>query len=150
MEEPNLTTSAIIGFSVKLEDDSSQFYEELAKRYVDDIETLRSFSKESLNNRILVTRTYQETITDALEACFSFKGLSLSNYLADMALKDDMTYYSALKLAIELEEKAIKFYLDVADRSKSLLATIPNAFRKVAERRNKRKLKIESLLGRLE
>jgi len=145
LEEPNVTASAIISFAEKLEEGSSKFYEELAEKFVEGKETFLSFSKESMKNRVLVIRTYQETITDALEACF-IKGLNLSDYLAETRLKEDMSYSDALKVAIELEEKASKFYSDVAERSKSLLATIPRAFKKVAKRRKSRKLKLKSLL----
>jgi len=145
MEEPNVTASAIISFAEKLEDNSSKFYEELAGKFVEGKEMFLSFARESKKNKVLVIRTYQETITDALEACF-IKGLNLSDYLAEMSLKEGMSYSNALKMAIELEEKASKFYLDVVERAKSLLATIPSAFRKVAERRNNRKLKLKSLL----
>lgn len=98
---------------------------------------------------MLVKRTYQETISDALETGFSFKGLSLSNYVAETTLTEGISYSDALKMALELEEKVSKSYLDVAELSKSLLATIPRAFRKVAERRNNRKVKLKSLLDNL-
>jgi len=148
MEEPT-TASAIISFVEKLEGNSLKFYEELAEMYVQNRETFLAFAEESKKNKVLVTRTYEETITDAIEACFSFKGLNLSDYLTETTLTKGMSYSDALKTAIELEEKAVKFYSDVAERSKSLLATIPRAFRKVAERRNNRKLKLKSLLGEL-
>jgi len=138
------TCSAIISFAEKLEDNSSKFYEELAKKYTEGKETFLAFAQESRKNKMLVTRTYQETITDAIEACFI--QINLSDYLAETTWKEGMSYYDALKKAIELEEKASKFYLDAAERSKSLLATIPRAFRKVAERRNNHKLKLKSLL----
>ena len=141
MEEPNVTASAIISFAERLEDASSRFYEELAEKYAQGKETFLSFSKESRKNKVLVIRTYQENITDALEACF-IKGLNLSDYLAETTLTEGMSYSDALKAAIELEEKASKFYSDAAELSKSLLATIPMTFRKVAERRNNRKLKL--------
>ena len=149
MEEPNVTASAIISFAEKLEDESSKFYDKLAERYMEGKETFLSFVKESTKNKVLVIRTYQETISDALEACFSFKGLNLSDYLTETKLTEGVSYSDALKMAIQLEEKASKFYSDAAERSKSLLATIPRAFRKVAERRNNRKLKLKSLLKSL-
>jgi len=144
MEGPNVTASAIISFAEKLEDGSSKFYEKLAEKYPESKEIFLAFAKESKKNRVLVIRTYQETITDALEACF-IKGLNLKDYLVETTLKEGMSYFDALKMAIELEEKASKFYSDVAERSKSLLATIPSAFKKVAKRRNNRKLKLKSL-----
>lgn len=141
------TCSAIISFAEKLESNSSKFYEELAEKYEENKEIFLAFAKEGRKNKVLVTRTYQETITDALEACFI--QIDLSNYLAETTLKEDMSYLDALKMAIELEEKASKFYFDAAEQSKSLLATIPRAFRKVAERRNNRKPKLKSLVESL-
>ncbi len=141
------TCSAIISFAEKLESNSSKFYEELAEKYEENKEIFLAFAKEGRKNKVLVTRTYQETITDALEACFI--QINLSNYLAETTLKEDMSYLDALKMAIELEEKASKFYFDAAEQSKSLLATIPRAFRKVAERRNNRKPKLKSLVESL-
>jgi len=145
LEKPNVTASTIISFAEKLEEDSAKFYDELAKRYVEGKEIFLSFSEESKKNKTLITRTYQETISDALEACF-IEGLNLSEYLTEIRLEEDTSYSDALKMAMELEEKARKFYSDAAEKSESLLATIPSAFRKVAERRNNRKSKLKSLL----
>ena len=139
------TCSAIISFAGKLEDTYSRFYEKMAEKYIEGRETFLAFAKESRKNKVLVTRTYQENITDALEACFI--QINLSDYLAETTLTEDMRYSTALKTAIELEKKTSKFYLDVAEQSKPLLATIPRAFRKIAERRNNRKLKLKSLLS---
>ena len=138
------TCSAIISFAGKLEDDSSEFYEQLAEKFAEERETFLEFAKECRQNKLLVVRTYQETITDALEACFI--KIDLHNYVAEATLRGDMRYLDVLKTAIRLEEKASRFYFDAAEQSKSLLATIPRAFRKVAERRNNRKLKLKSLL----
>jgi len=149
VEEPNVTASSVISFVEKLEDDSSKFYEQLAELYTADKEIFLAFIKESRKNKLLVTRTYQETITDALEACFAFKGLNLNGYTVKTTLTEDTSYSDALEMAIELEEKASKFYLDTAERSKSLLATIPRVFRKVAERRSNLKLKLKMLLESL-
>lgn len=147
MEESNITASAIISFAEKLEDSSSRFYRRLAEKFVENCEeTFLSFAKESEKNKLMVTRTYQETITDALEACFSFKGLNLNDYIAETTLTEETSYLETLKMALQLEEKAAKFYLDVAECSRSLLATIPHAFRKVAEKRDNRKFKLKSLL----
>ncbi len=145
MENLSLTASAVISFVGRLEDSTATFYEELAERFVGDKETLLGFAKESRKNKLWVTRTYQETISDALEACFAFQGLNLGEYAVETVLVEGASYSDALKMAIELEKKAIEFYLDVAECSQSLLATIPRAFSRVAKRRGKRKLELESL-----
>jgi len=143
MKETNLTASVIISFAEKLEDNSSKFYEKLAQKY--GKESFLCFAKESKKNKILITRTYQETISDALEACF-IKGLDLSNSIIARNLTQDMSFADALKTAIELEEKAVKFYVDVAERTKSLLATIPMVFRRIAENRKSRNQELKALL----
>ncbi len=143
----NVTASAIISFAEKLEAESSGFYRNLAEKFEGDHkETFLFFANESDKNKKLIIRTYQETISDALEACFSFEGTNLDDYRVQTALRDETNVYESLKTAIELEEKAGKFYLDVAERSRSLLATMPRAFGKVAEKRNSRKIRLRSLL----
>ena len=146
MNEQNITASTIISYVKKLEDKSSIFYEQLAKMYEEKNQLFTSFSKESKKNKLLIVRNYQETISDALEACFFFKGMNLDDYVADTVLKDNLSYLNALKKSINLENKSSKFYFDVAKRSKSLLATIPRAFKKVAEKRKNRKNKLEILM----
>ena len=146
MEYLSPTASAVISFTQSLEDSSSAFYEELARRWTGSKETFLKFAKESRKSKTLITRTYQETISDALESGFSFEGLNLGDHAVRTALTDDIGYSEALKIAMELEEKACEFHLDVAERSRSLLATIPRAFEKVAQIRSKRKLELQALL----
>jgi len=148
MGEPNITASAIINFAESLEDKSSKFYSALAENFDEQKETFLAFAKESEKNKTLIVRTYRETISDALEACF-IRDLNINNYIAEAALAEGMSYPDALKMAIQLEEKASKFYSDAAERSESLLATIPLIFRRVAKRRNDRKLRLKSLLESL-
>ncbi|MFQ5838286.1 MAG: hypothetical protein ACE5HJ_05835 [Thermoplasmata archaeon] len=146
MEESSVTASAIINFAQKLEDSSMSFYSRLAESFAENKEMFLSFADESKKIKVQVVRTYQETISDALEAGFSFKGLDLSEYAVDVALPEEVSHSDVLKMAVRLEENASKFYTDVADRSRSLLATIPRAFSKAAERRSSRRLVLMSLL----
>ena len=148
MGELIATASAIINLAEKFEDNASNFYQKLAQKFEKNKATFLSFAEESKKNKVLVVRTYRETITDALEACFSFEGLNPNDYIAKASLGEDTSFSEALRMAIELEDKASKFYIKVADLSKNLLATIPSAFRKVAERRNSRKQALKSLLDR--
>ncbi|MFQ6043165.1 MAG: hypothetical protein ACE5PV_20105 [Candidatus Poribacteria bacterium] len=146
MENLNVTASVIISFAEELEDSSAKFYERLAEKFVESKEIFLNFAKECDKNKTSVVRTYQETISDALEAGFSFEGLNLSDYKVEATLAEDTNFPEALGIAIKLEANACKFYLDVAERSESLLATIPRAFSRVAKRRNNRKLKLETML----
>ncbi len=147
MGEPIATASAIINLVERFEDNAADFYQKLAQKYPKNREAFLSFAEESKKNKVLVVRTYRETITDALEACFSFEGLNPKDYEAKVSPSEKTNLSEALKMAIELEDKASKFYIKVADLS-NLLATIPAAFRKVAQRRSNRKQALESLLGK--
>ncbi len=140
------TASIVMSFAQKLEESSILFYKSLAEKQRESQESFLAFAKESEKNRVLLIRTYQETITDALEACFSFKTLNLKDYSIEASSVNESDYAEALRTAIKLEEKAIKFYIDAVEQSKSLLATIPRAFKKVAETRIKRKETLKALI----
>ena len=147
MKQQPVTASAVISFSRELESGSSRFYEELAETFAGRRETFLAFAGDGARNELLVTRTYQETITDALEAGYSFEGLRFEDYLTDLRPPERASPAEALKMAIELEERAVAFYLDVAERSRSLLATIPRAFKRVARKRERRKVELEAMRG---
>jgi rubrerythrin len=141
-----ITASAVISFVERLEEDSACLYEQLARRFEDQRDRFLTFARDSEKNRVLVVRTYRETITDALEACFSFEGLDLAGYAVETTLAEDASLAEALAATIALERKACAFYADVAQRSQSLLATIPGAFKRVAKRRGRRGLELEAML----
>jgi rubrerythrin len=148
VEEPNVTASTIISFAKKLEDDSLKFYKQMAEKYTKNNELFLSFAEECRKNKLLLTTTYEETITDALEACF-VKGVNLNDYITETTIAKDTEYPTALKMAIKLEEKAGKFYMVTAEQSEYLLTTISRGLRKMAEIRNNRKIKLKSLLEKL-
>ena len=141
-----ITASAVISFVERLEGDSAGLYEQLARRFEAYRDRFLTFARDSEKDRVLVVRTYRETITDALEACFSFEGLDLADFAVETALAEDAGLAEALAAAIALERKACALYRDVAQRSQSLLATIPGAFKRVAKRRGRRTLELEAML----
>lgn len=146
MSELSITTAAIIRFSEALQDKSSAFYTELAERWPDEQDAFLTFARDGAKNKTLIVRTYQETISDALEASYSFAGLRLAEHEIETTLPAGAGYPDALEAAIALEETACGFYVEVAERSESLLATIPRAFRRVVKNREKRKTRLERML----
>jgi len=145
MEGNSATASSIIAFAEKVESASAAFYEGLAAAFSEHSEQFQAFARDSAKNKVFVVRTYQETISDALEACFSFEGLNLQDYKLPELSERGATRSQALAQAIALEEHAVEFYLDVASRCESLLGTIPRAFRRVAQTRCKRKEALQAL-----
>ena len=110
MENVELTASMVITFAGNLEDRTAGFYEALAEVHPEQSQMYLGFAKDSRKTKVLVVRTYQETITDALEACFCFEGMSLENYTADSSLPEGISPSDALQRAIVLEDAAIGFY----------------------------------------
>jgi hypothetical protein len=145
MEDTSVTAAAIIRFAEDLEDQSDKFYEELGSQFAPHKDRFLGFARESKKNKVLIVRTYQETITDALEACFSFEGLSLEGYAVAGLSAKGHSLAEALKMASTFEEQAIRFYSEVAVCCRSLLGTIPRAFLRVAEGRKKRLAELHTI-----
>lgn len=145
MQSP--TASEVISFSVKLEEDSGKFYEELALRWANDREIWSSFSAQNRKNKTAIQRAYYGVISDAIEGCFAFAELDTDNYLINTELPLELGYKESLCRAIEMENIITAFYLDAARASKSLLADIPIIFERTARKRNERQLKFKELLN---
>jgi rubrerythrin len=146
MENSTLTASAIMSFAEKLEDDSAVFYEKLAARFDEGRAIFLGFVEESKKNKTHLIRTYQETISDALEATFSFEGLELTGFDFEAGLAGDMGFKEALAVALEIEDGVSELYVQIAEQAQSLLATIPRAFSRVAKKRRARKESLQSML----
>jgi len=139
------TASEAISFSRELEGESAKFYGNMAQKYVDGKEEFLSCTRENSKNITLVQRTYYGVISDALEGCYSFKGIDTDDYSIETKLPEGISYADALSMAVALEEKIVKFYVDAARVSKSLMADVPRVFERIAKKRNERILKLRSL-----
>jgi hypothetical protein len=137
MENSILTASAIMSFA-----------EKLAQRFDGGKEAFLGFARDGQKNKTHLVRTYQETISDALEAGFSFAGLELPDYDFETALAEGTSFTEALEMALEIEEEASKLYSQIAEQAQSLLATIPRAFSRVAKKRRARKETLQSMLDK--
>jgi len=142
------TASETISFARKLESESAEFYKNLAQKYIKDKEMFLLFAKENSKYILQVQRTYYGAITDAIEGCFSFGNIDTDNYSIETKLSEDISYSNTLKMAVVMEEKIVRFYLDTAKVSKGLMADISRVFEMIAKKRDKRILKLKSLHGK--
>jgi len=145
LEKQGTTTAGVISFAERLEERSMSFYEGMADRFPDHSDLFAGFARESRLNKVLVTRTYQETVTDALETQYSFEGLDLAGAIPQGAWADSPSLAGAIDTSLVLEKAAAEFYVEVARRSKTLLSTIYTAFNRIADTRRKRLSRLESL-----
>ena len=139
------TCSGAISLSRELENGSAKFYEELSKKFEKDKDLFLGFAKENAKYVTQIERAYYGVITDAIEGCFAFD-LNPEEYQMTTAPAKDATYSNALKEALAIEEKILKFYRIAAEQSKHLMADIPRNFTLVARKRNERIPKLKALL----
>jgi len=139
------TVSAVLGFAKKLEDDATRAYAQFAEKYPDKKDIFLAFAKEGEKSKTMFSRVYQEIITDAFEACFTCKGIFPEDYETKIEIKKTANLAEDLNAAIEMEDKAGKFYRNAAEQLKSLLKDISRAFGKIAKIREDRGPKLESL-----
>jgi len=140
------TASVVMGHLGRLEEASVAWYCSLAERFPAQAPALERCAAVCGKNQTQVQRTYQETVTDALETGFAFEGLDLSRYGGvPQALPESLD--QALEESIALEERAAACYEDVAARSARLLATIPRALQRAAEGRRRNAAALRALRG---
>jgi len=141
------TASQVISLAKELESESASFYKDLSRKYAKDESIFLSFAKENERNTAQINKTYYGAITDAIEGCFTFN-INPENYTFDTELAEQASHSAALEKALEIEQKMVKFYLDAAEQSKSLMADVTRTFNLIAGKRGDRKAKLRSLLGK--
>lgn len=142
------TASAVISFLTRIEEETAKFYEKLSRTYPEGKEIFQSFSKENEKNKSMIQRVYYGVITDALEACFSFKeGMDSQSYVVKAEVTEGASFSSILESAIKIEETIRKAYIDAAQLSEGLMADVPQAFRAIAKKRSDRITKLAAVLA---
>ena len=135
----------MVSFAERLEDRSALFYERLSEQFPDQADLFKGLARENRSNKVLIVRTYQETVTDALETAYTFEGLNLEEAVPSDLWKEHLDFLKTLDAALTLERAATEFYTYVADRSRTLLSTIYAAFKKVEGVRRAHHDKLEKL-----
>jgi hypothetical protein len=138
------TASEGITLSRKLENESAGFYEDMAKKFAKDAETLRSFAQENKKNISQIDRAYYGVITDAIEGGYAFN-LDPDKYILKTAIPDKAGYADTLKQALTIEDKITAFYTEAAQQSGALMADVPRTFLLVAKKRAARIAKLKQL-----
>jgi rubrerythrin len=139
------TCSGAISLSRELENESAKFYQEMSKRFEKDKDLFLTFAKDNAKYVTQIERAYYGVITDAIEGCFAFD-LNPEDYQIKAVPSNDASYTDALKEALAIEEKILKFYGVAAEQSKHLMADVPRNFTLVAKKRNERIPKLKELL----
>lgn len=131
------TASQVISLARKLEEDGTHLYEILARRDGVNREMWLSLAKENKKSIAQVEMAYYGVITDAIEGCFAFD-MDPDEYTTEARFAEGAAWADALRLAIEVEERTLRFYSVAAEQSKSLLADVPRIFSISAKKRGER------------
>lgn len=138
------TASEGITLAKKLENDSAEFYEDMARKYTKDAETLLSFSRENKKYSAQIERAYYGVITDAIEGGYAFN-LDPDKYTIKTGIPEKASYADTLKQAAAIEDRITAFYTDAAEQSRGLMADVPRSFLLVAKKREARLTKLKQL-----
>ena len=143
MKIKNPTTSSVISYLQSLGNYSEKFYRGLTDRFPEYSSLFLGFANESKSYSVLISRTYQETVTDALETAFSFEGFDLEDTLPKDTLNESAGLAKSIDDSLNLERTASELYTDIAKRSLGYLSTIQNVLLRIG---NKRKSRISKLI----
>ncbi len=131
----------ILDFAINAEQEAVDFYNELAENAkTEDMRIVfTSFAQEEIEHKARLTKIKnegsfkieQKQITD----------LKISDYMAEVSVKPDMTYSEALVVAMSKEKAAFKLYYDLAKASSS--EEMKEVFIVLAQEESKHKLRFE-------
>jgi len=137
-------------FAIDTESRSSEFYENAARndRYERARESLLLFAEQNKKNKSVLEKMYKDsTASDGDVGAFApIAGLRRGDYLVERQLTSDASYQDFVGLAMNIEEKVSKLYLDIAAQVSSQGTRIVRSFKSLAQGSFNRKLALESLM----
>jgi len=153
MEMTNL--GAALKFTMELETQAMKIYDNLVQLTKDtELEgTFLAFSGSCKKRKSMMENLYNENVySDQDSGIFEpLPGMNGADYLTTTDPTNELKNYPAiLKLAIEMEEKSNRFYLDLAAQLKSRRRGVARNFEKMAQENYDRNLKLQSLYEPLE
>ncbi len=133
----------IIDYAVKREEETHDFYKKWADRLSGGMkQVLLGFAEEEIKHKeklleiksgkVDVTKPPKEEIVD----------LKIADYLADVELRDDITYQEALIVAMKIEKASFRLYKELALRVED--ENLKNVFLNLAQEEAKHKLWFET------
>lgn len=137
------TFGAIMGFASEMIGSSLDIYKIAIGKAIDPNlkETLQALLKEEEKNYSLMEQTRRENVTEMILEPIT--GLRQEDYEIDVKLSDHAKDVDLLKVALALEEKEKKFFIDSS--AKVPLPEVARIFRRIAQRKEKNLTQLKSL-----
>jgi hypothetical protein len=130
------TFSAVLKFTLQLEDYTAQFYQEAASsdNYPEAKQTFLTFSENSKKRKQTLEKTARESVDHSLLEPIS--GLLEEHYAESPMLSESMRYADVLVAAKQLEQIMQKFYGDAGEKV-GFIATMSRLYKRYALERSK-------------
>lgn len=143
------TFGALLRFAMELEEQCLTAYQETSEN-ADETrikETFRNLAEQNKKSRLQLERLYQDNIFSDMDVGVQepIPGLNRSDYLDENGALSDASSSHLLTMAIHLEERAQKFYLDAALQCKAQRPSVTRTLDKLASEKSERKNMLESL-----
>jgi rubrerythrin len=135
----------IIKFAIEKEKEAAAFYEEASGQeiYSGAKETFESFAQEEKKHRAML-EDFLKGERNISEYKFTWiPDMKRSDYLVDLKYEKGMPYSDILRLAMKREEKALKLYNELAEKTDE--GSLTKVFQMLAQEEAKHKLKLETL-----
>lgn len=135
------TFGAILKYGIEIEESAAAYYEKLGAKSEGEAKRLAcDFSNASKKNKQLLERTrrmeMQEMILEAIT------GLDTANYDCPADLPEDIR--AGISRAIEMEQRASRFYADAASKL-GFLGNVKRTLEKLSKEREERAKKLQAL-----
>ncbi len=141
---PLTNFGAILNFAEKVEQDDMEFYRQASSATAAESHRLlfEMLAREGKKNLSLVQRTRRENVTEMiLEPIRDFVRDSYQDAVADAK---GMDLAAILAAAVSLENRAIRYYTDAAEKIRAL-PEVSRALKTLAKKRTQRLGQIENL-----
>ncbi|MDP3063861.1 MAG: hypothetical protein Q8O40_11730 [Chloroflexota bacterium] len=139
------TFGAVLAFAIEQEERSARFYQEAAEREDCEAarETFQELARQNTKRRDLLVRTRQEQVTEMVLEPIT--GLRRADYEVQVSAASASGYAQVLSQAVEVEQVAQRFYSEVAEVGRYLLAGVARSFIRLARENEARRLRLDGL-----
>jgi rubrerythrin len=139
------TFGAVLAFAIEMEERSARFYREAAERKGCEAicGALQELAKQSAARRDLLVRTRQEQVTEMVLEPIT--GLRREDYETQASVASASGLADVIAEAVALEQVAQRFYSEVAEKGRYLLAGVARSFTRLARENEARRIRLEGL-----
>lgn len=135
---PLTNFGAILNFAEALEKSDMEFYSQVSASRG---ELFASLAKENKKNMALVQRTRRENVTEMILE--PIRDFARDSYQVSLPAADGLDSGGILEAAVALENRAIRYYTDAAEKIRAL-PEVARALKALAKKRRKRLERVEA------